>query len=86
VLDWGCGYGDASFMLRSLRPDLDITSYDVLSSPPWEIWLKKKISIRSLIAMKKVAFEAGRFDAICGIGVLEHVKNQESSLKEIYRS
>ena len=86
VLDWGCGYGDASFMLRSLRPDLDITSYDVLSSPPWEI-LAKKENLNKIIDSneERLPFEAGRFDAICGIGVLEHVKNQESSLKEIYR-
>jgi len=86
VLDWGCGYGDASFMLRSLRPDLDIISYDVLSSPPWET-LAGKENLNKIVDNNedRLPFEAGCFDAIFGIGVLEHVNNQENSLKEIYR-
>jgi len=78
VLDWGCGYGDASFMLRSLRPDLDITSYDVLSSPPWEILAKKKISIRSLIAMKKgCLLKRGVLTQFAGSAYLNTLKSGE---------
>lgn len=86
VLDWGCGYGDSGYMLRSLRPDLDITSYDVLSSPPWEV-LAKKENLHKITDSneEKLPFESEYFDAVIGIGVLEHVKNQNDSLKEVRR-
>ncbi|MFZ2969686.1 MAG: class I SAM-dependent methyltransferase [Minisyncoccia bacterium] len=86
ILDWGCGYGDSSYMLGSIRPDLDIISYDVLSSPPWEI-LSKKENLHKITDSneKKLPFETGCFDAVMGIGVLEHVKDQSDSLREIRR-
>ncbi len=86
ILDWGCGYGDSSYMLGSIRPDLDIISYDVLSSPPWEI-LSKKENLHKITDgnEKKLPFETGCFDAVMGIGVLEHVKDQSDSLREIRR-
>jgi len=86
VLDWGCGYGDASFMLKSLRPDLDVISYDIFSSSPWEV-LAGKESLKKVVSDNEnnVPFETERFDVILGIGVLEHVENQKNSLEEIYR-
>lgn len=86
VLDWGCGYGDASFMLRSFRPDLDTTSYDVFSSPPWEV-LAKRANLNKVTDSneEKLPFQTGYFDIVAGIGVLEHVKDQNRSLEEIGR-
>ncbi len=86
ILDWGCGYGDSSYMLKYIRPDLDITSYDVLSSSPWEV-LSEKEKLHKITDNneEKLPFEEEYFDAMIGIGVLEHVKNQKASLSEIYR-
>ena len=86
VLDWGCGYGDVSHMLKTLRADIDITPYDVLTSPPWDILVNKE-GIRKIIGTEEIAlpFENNLFDAVIGIGVLEHVKDQNGSLCEIHR-
>lgn len=86
VLDWGCGYGDASYMLSALRPDLDITLFDVLTSDPWEV-LTNKIGFEKIIGSDEIMlpFKNNRFDAVIGIGVLEHVKDQNASLAEINR-
>lgn len=86
VLDWGCGYGDTSFMLRSMRPDLDITLYDVLSSPPWEV-LAKRVNLNKITDSNEenLPFQTGYFDIVAGIGVLEHVKDHNGSIEEIRR-
>lgn len=86
ILDWGCGYGDSSLMLKTLRPDLKITLFDVMSSPPWDILTKKENLNKIVIENEtKLPFESDYFDAVVGIGVLEHVKDQKRSLREIYR-
>ncbi|MCK5123206.1 MAG: class I SAM-dependent methyltransferase [Candidatus Pacebacteria bacterium] len=86
VLDWGCGYGDVSYLLKNKRPDLEIILYDVLSSPPWEV-LTKHANLKKIICrdQRKIPFQDNFFDAIVGVGVLEHVEDQKYSLKEVYR-
>ena len=87
VLDWGCGYGDVSYLLKNKRPDLEIILCDTLSSPPWEI-LTEHVNLKKIIFQdqRKISFQDNYFDAIIGIGVLEHVEDQEYSLREIYRT
>jgi len=86
VLDWGCGYGDVSYLLKSKRPDLKITLCDVFSSPPWEV-LTEHANLKKIICQdqRKIPFQNNSFDVVIGVGVLEHVEDQKYSLKEIYR-
>lgn len=86
VLDWGCGYGDITYLLKNKRPDLKITLCDVLSSPPWEV-LTEYANLKKIILQdqRKIPFQNNYFDVVIGIGVLEHVEDPRYSLQEIYR-
>lgn len=86
ILDWGCGYGAISFILKTKRPDLQIVSYDVLSTPPWEL-LTNQCRLKKIISKdhKRIDFPAESFETVIAVGVLEHVLDQKYSLKEIYR-
>ncbi len=86
ILDWGCGYGDISFLLQNARPDLKIILYDILSSPPWEK-LVRSVSLQKIIGshQSQIPFKDSSFDVIVAAGVLEHVRFPNKSLRELYR-
>ncbi len=91
ILDWGCGMGQMSFLLKA-RSFL-VTSYDVkqeFSTLP-DIALTRQL-VRILgDHPTKLPFETGSFSAVLSCGVLEHVDefsqpgNEINSLKEIHR-
>jgi 2-polyprenyl-3-methyl-5-hydroxy-6-metoxy-1,4-benzoquinol methylase len=80
ILDWGCGYGQVTWLLK--RRGLDVISCDVefrsaldtlpeLSSQP----------IDHLSHPYLLPYDRGRFAAVLSVGVLEHVDNFDASLK-----
>ena len=84
LLDWGCGYGQMSYLLG--RRGLDVTSYDVGISLedarlPFTHGLK---AVRGGHPYS-LPFRAGAFDAVLACGVLEHVAHVGRSLEEIRR-
>lgn len=84
LLDWGCGYGQVSWLLR--RRGLDVVSYDV------ERRLLRD-SIPGLDALPvfygndpvQLPYESNRFSGVLSVGVLEHVSDFHGSLSEIRR-
>lgn len=80
VLDWGCGYGQCSFILKNLG--LSVHAVDIESRPILE---KSDIPFQKLEHEFKLSFPDNSFEVVVSFGVLEHVSNETESLKEIYR-
>ncbi len=84
VLDWGCGYGQVSWLLR--RRGVDVVSCDaekrtVIDSIP-EL---ASIPIRYVSDPVRLPYDSASFSAVLSMGVLEHVPDLRGSLREIYR-
>lgn len=87
VLDWGCGYGQVSWLLR--RRGLDVVSCDV-----WDREQAPSVHAIPELASQhvdhldhpcKLPYQTDRFAAVLSVGVLEHVDNVDASLEEIKR-
>jgi 2-polyprenyl-3-methyl-5-hydroxy-6-metoxy-1,4-benzoquinol methylase len=88
VLDWGCGWGQMSDLLR--RRGIDVRSFDfrpeVASSgsraltryPDIEAYIETDDPVG-------LPYQDGEFDAVLSCGVLEHVARPEDSLVELRR-
>jgi 2-polyprenyl-3-methyl-5-hydroxy-6-metoxy-1,4-benzoquinol methylase len=87
VLDWGCGWGHITTMLRERGVTTEAFDYNedepepvkrVIDSPyPIEAWLSPD--------PVKLPFADGEFDAVLSLGVLEHVQDPNASLVELRR-
>lgn len=91
VLDWGCGKGHVSKMLRDLGPRT-IDSCDVLSEKDdsafgQEAPILKRfgIAVTPLEHEYLLPYADDSYDVLLSMGVLEHVPNDRASLQEIYR-
>ena len=91
VLDWGCGKGHVSHLLR--ERGLDVTSCDVRSeaadssfgAQPTPLLVHAPIRVVPLDHAWVLPFEDAAFDAVMSFGVLEHVPFEFRSLREIWR-
>lgn len=84
ILDWGCSYGQMSFLLK--RRGFDVASYDLgdqSSSGPSPVF--PEVIVRRGIDPVRIPYPDGGFDAVLSCGVLEHVEDEGGSLQEIYR-
>ncbi len=91
VLDWGCGKGHVSKLLRDLGPK-SLDSCDILSEREdsafgQEVPLIKRfgIQVRPLDHEYILPYQSEAFDVLLSVGVLEHVPNERASLAEIAR-
>jgi SAM-dependent methyltransferase len=91
VLDWGCGKGHVSKLIRDLGPK-HLDSCDILSDRGdsafgQEIPIIKRfdIQVKPLQHEYVLPYESASFDAVLSVGVLEHVSNERASLAEIFR-
>ncbi|MCB4790703.1 MAG: class I SAM-dependent methyltransferase [Elusimicrobia bacterium] len=84
ILDWGCGYGHMTFLLRKM--EFDVISYDVLQDNSQKL-IMKKLDVKPIVTNEsvKLPFDDCSFDAVLSCGVLEHVEKEKESLKEIRR-
>jgi SAM-dependent methyltransferase len=90
VLDWGCGKGHVSKLLRDLGATLE--SCDILSDKSdsafgqaTPILEKFKINVKPLEHRYILPYADRSFDVILSVGVLEHVADDRASLQEITR-
>lgn len=93
VLDWGCGKGHASFLMKKLG--LNVMSADIIKelTPHWDssfsdispILQNEPIDIIPLEHDWILPFEDCSIDVVCSFGVWEHVKDDFNSLLEIRR-
>jgi 2-polyprenyl-3-methyl-5-hydroxy-6-metoxy-1,4-benzoquinol methylase len=86
VLDWGCGQGQVSHLLR--ERGLDVQSFDYREgSPPTVVRLERFPDVEAHVSGDPVRlpFADDQFDAVLSCGVLEHVQRPEDSLSELHR-
>jgi len=92
ILDWGCGYGQMTYLLK--QRGFRVTSFDIGSPdtklPDIPVCRELKV-VRSLNPVR-LPFPSACFDAVLSCGVLEHVDEQScqpgnelKSLREIAR-
>jgi SAM-dependent methyltransferase len=88
VLDWGCGHGQITDLLR--KRDLDVTAYDWSPKAPPEgelVRLEDYPDIRAYHSSDPVRlpFPDDSFQYVLSCGVLEHVQRPDASLDEVHR-
>ena len=87
VLDWGCGYGQVTALLR--EEGIDVVPFDYregLESPtvaPLERFPGIDVHLSSDSVV--LPFDDEAFDTVLSCGVLEHVQDPDASLEEIRR-
>ncbi|MFC1588379.1 class I SAM-dependent methyltransferase [Planctomycetota bacterium] len=86
VLDWGCGFGQLSYLLK--KAGLEVQSYDLekRGKPGW-LSLHEHMQNQPVYGDDpvKIPFADAAFDAVVSCGVLEHVNDEPASLLEIRR-
>lgn len=87
LLDWGCGWGQVTALLR--ERDVDVVAYDYragIDKPTVEP-LERFPQIEAHLSSDPVAlpFDDNAFDTVLSCGVLEHVPDPDGSVAEIRR-
>jgi ubiquinone/menaquinone biosynthesis C-methylase UbiE len=87
VLDWGCGYGQVTALLRDQGVDVVAFDYRAELSEPAVAPLERYPEIDAHLSPDPVAlpFEDAGFDTVLSCGVLEHVEQPDASLEEVRR-
>jgi SAM-dependent methyltransferase len=84
VLDWGCGYGQVSWLLR--RRGVNVVSCDAGKRMEIDaIPELRAIPVNYLSDPVKLPYDSGSFSVVLSVGVLEHVPDLKGSLQEIHR-
>jgi SAM-dependent methyltransferase len=91
LLDWGCGYGQMTYLLR--RRGFDVTPFDIGApgSALPDVPLCRGLEVVRDPDPSRLPFAAASFDAVLSCGVLEHVEEdsasgrEEQSLRELHR-
>jgi ubiquinone/menaquinone biosynthesis C-methylase UbiE len=87
VLDWGCGWGQMTALLRELGVEAEPFDYrEGLAAPTTEPLPRfPQIEARLTPQPIELPFEDSSFDTVLSCGVLEHVPDPEGSLLELRR-
>lgn len=90
ILDWGCGKGHCTYLLRHLgfkvvSCDIARGSDDSAFGQETPIIAAENIEVIPLNDTVRLPFESESFDIVLSMGVLEHVENDLQSLREINR-
>jgi ubiquinone/menaquinone biosynthesis C-methylase UbiE len=87
VLDWGCGYGQVTALLRDRGIDVVPFDYREDLPGPTVVPLDRFPEIEAHLSPEpvKLPFDADTFDTALSCGVLEHVQDPDASLEEIRR-
>lgn len=87
VLDWGCGYGQLTQMLRDRGVKVTSIDWDPEANGVVTRPLPAYPDMEMLATSDPVLlpFDDGSFDAVLSMGVLEHVQDPGASLDELAR-
>jgi ubiquinone/menaquinone biosynthesis C-methylase UbiE len=87
ILDWGCGWGQVTDMLRGAGIDVTAFDYSEKVDSDGLYPLEHYPDLAAYLSSEPVRlpFESGSFDAVLSCGVLEHVQDPDGSLEEIKR-
>jgi SAM-dependent methyltransferase len=87
LLDWGCGFGQVTALLRDLGVEAVAFDYRADIGTTTTVPLERFPAIEAHVSPDPVVlpFEDGSFDTVLSCGVLEHVEGPEGSLEEIRR-
>lgn len=87
LLDWGCGWGQVTALLRERGVDAHPFDYRADEPEPGEAPLERFPEIVCSYSPEPVAlpFPDACFDAVLSCGVLEHVRDPDASLAELHR-
>jgi len=87
LLDWGCGWGQVTALLRERGVDVHAFDYRPAEAGVGEAPLERFPEIVCTFSPEPVAlpFDDASFDAILSCGVLEHVQDPAGSLAELHR-
>jgi SAM-dependent methyltransferase len=84
ILDWGCGYGQVSWLLRGRR--LPVVSFDVEKRATRELLpLLRSVQVDYVEDPVRLPYRSESFSAVLSVGVLEHVADLHASLREVHR-
>lgn len=92
VLDWGCGLGQMTWLLR--RRGFEVVPFEIGSTIDHhlpDMPLTRNLDVVRAEHPTQLPFPAGSFDVVLSCGVLEHVDefsepgNEQRSLEEIHR-
>ncbi len=92
LLDWGCGYGQMTYLLR--RRGFQVTAFDIGPDDAVlpDIALCRDLAVVHSLHPTDLPFETASFDVVLSCGVLEHIDecsgqlgNEQKSLHEIAR-
>ena len=86
ILDWGCGHGQLSHLLREAGMDVSSLEWD----PEVPEGMRRSehypdVEVRVTGESVALPYEDALFDAILSMGVLEHVQDPDGSLDELHR-
>ncbi len=90
VLDWGCGKGHITYLLKArgfdvVSCDIAVTKDDSSFGQEVPIVQAKQIAVVPLHHPSALPFGDASFDCVVSSGVLEHVQSDVASLHEIRR-
>lgn len=90
LLDWGCGKGQTSYLLRKLGADptscdLALGGGDSSFHQETPILDRLGIQVDALDHPSTLPYQDRSMDAVLSVGVLEHVADDRASLAEIHR-
>lgn len=91
ILDWGCGKGHITLLLR--EHGVEPSSCDIVSArddssfgQTTPLLTQFGVEVVPLDHEVTLPFADASFDAVVSMGVLEHVKDDSASLREIHRA
>jgi ubiquinone/menaquinone biosynthesis C-methylase UbiE len=87
ILDWGCGFGQLTALLRAERLDAVAFDFDPEVDEATIRPLERYPEIKAHVSPDPVRlpFSDESFDTVLSCGVLEHVHDPDASLEEIHR-
>ncbi len=86
LLDWGCGYGQMSYLLRNRGFEVISYTIEAEEPSPWNSFLREQnLNVVYGEDPVRLPFEDESFDVVLSCGVLEHVEDESGSLTEIRR-